>query len=96
MGLSFKIAAGIRQRSHSRARVPRNLRPYFTVSDSRFHQLGGSGSRIYIHQEQDGPVIPPGTGFAFRRLLRLEGLPWRYSNPPPPGSRYVTSAWIAR
>jgi hypothetical protein len=25
----------------------------------------------YIPQEQGGPVIPPGTGFPFRRLLRL-------------------------
>jgi hypothetical protein len=30
-----------------------------------------------------GPVIPPGTGFLFRRLLRLAGLRWRYSTPPP-------------
>jgi hypothetical protein len=37
------------------------------------------GPRIYIPQEQVGPVIPPGTGFLFRRLLRLAGLRWRYS-----------------
>jgi hypothetical protein len=30
-------------------------------------------------------VIPPGTGFPFRRLLRLAGLRWKYSNPPPHG-----------
>jgi hypothetical protein len=35
MGLSFTIAAGLRQRSHSRIRVPWDSRPYFTVSDSR-------------------------------------------------------------
>jgi hypothetical protein len=29
------------------------------------------GSRIYIPQEQGGPVIPPGTGFPLHRLLRL-------------------------
>jgi hypothetical protein len=34
-GLSFAVAAGPRQRSHSRFRVPWNLRQYFTVSDSR-------------------------------------------------------------
>jgi hypothetical protein len=34
-GLSFTIAAGPRQRSHSRVRVPWDSRPYFTVSDSR-------------------------------------------------------------
>jgi hypothetical protein len=35
MGLSFTIAAGRRQRSHSRVRVPWDSRPYFVVSDSR-------------------------------------------------------------
>jgi hypothetical protein len=33
-------------------------------------QPGGPGLRIYILQEQGGPVITPGTGFPFRRLLR--------------------------
>jgi hypothetical protein len=32
-------------------------------------QPGGAGPRIYIPQEQGGPVIPPGTGFPFHRLL---------------------------
>jgi hypothetical protein len=57
-GLSFTIAAGSRQRSHSRVWVPWNSRPYFTVSDWR---------------------LP------FRRLLRLAGLRWKYSTPPPHG-----------
>jgi hypothetical protein len=48
-------------------------------------QPGGPGTRIYIPQEQGSPVTPPGTGFPFRRLLRLAGLRWRYSNPPPCG-----------
>jgi hypothetical protein len=34
-GLSFTTAAGPRQRSHSRVRVPWDSQPYFTVSDSR-------------------------------------------------------------
>jgi hypothetical protein len=42
----------------------------------RLPQPGGPGSRIYIPQEQGGPVIPPGTGFPL-----LAGLWWRYSNP---------------
>jgi hypothetical protein len=33
-GLSFTIAAGPRQRSHSRVLVLWDSRPYFTVSDS--------------------------------------------------------------
>jgi hypothetical protein len=58
MNLPFTIAAGARQRSHSHFRVPRDLWPYFTVSDSRLPQPGGPGPRIYIPQEQDDPVIP--------------------------------------
>jgi hypothetical protein len=57
-GLTFTVAVGHRQRSHSWVRVP------LTVSDSRHPQPGGPGPRIYIPQEQGGPVIPPGTGFA--------------------------------
>jgi hypothetical protein len=60
--------------------------PHFTVSYSRLPQPGGPGPRIYIPQEQGGPVMPPGTGFPFRRLLRLAGLRWRYSTPPQHGN----------
>jgi hypothetical protein len=35
--------------------------------------------------EQSGLIITPGTGFHFRRPLRLAGLRWRYSNPLPHG-----------
>jgi hypothetical protein len=52
------------------ARVAQKPKPYFTVS-SETPQPGGPGSRIYILQEQGGPVIPPATGFPLRRLLRL-------------------------
>jgi hypothetical protein len=38
-----------------------------------------------VPPEQGGPVITPGTGFPFRRLLRLLGLRWMYSTPPPHG-----------
>jgi hypothetical protein len=51
----------------------------------RLPQPGGPGPRIYISQEECGPDIPPGTGFPFHRLLRLAGLRWRYSIPPPHG-----------
>jgi hypothetical protein len=80
MGLSFTIVAGPLHHSHSQVRVPLDSWPYFTVSDSRLPQPGEPGPRIYIPQEQGGPVIPPGTGFHFRRLLRLSGLRWRYWN----------------
>jgi hypothetical protein len=51
---------------------------------------------MYIIQEQGGPVIPPGTGFPFCRLLRLARLRVRYCIPPahgaPIGSPYITRA----
>jgi hypothetical protein len=66
---------------------PARLMIYFTVSNSRLFQPGGPGPPIYIPQEQGDPVtrIPPGAGFSFRRVLRLSGLRWRYSTPPPHG-----------
>jgi hypothetical protein len=64
-GLSFTIAAGSRQRSHSRARVPLDSWSYFTVWDSRLSQPGGLGPRIYTPQEQGGPVIPQALGSLF-------------------------------
>jgi hypothetical protein len=36
-------------------------------------QPGGSGPRIYIPQEQSGPVIPPGTGSPILHRLQLQG-----------------------
>jgi hypothetical protein len=59
MGLSVTTAASPRQRSHSQVRV-------FAVLDSRLPQPGGPGPRIYIPQEQGGPVIPlPALGSLF-------------------------------
>jgi hypothetical protein len=42
-------------------------------------------------QEQGDPVITPGTGFPFRRLLRLAGLWRRYSTLPPHGNLQETT-----
>jgi hypothetical protein len=65
---------------------PENYKNHIlTVSDSRLPQPGGPGYRVYVPQEQGGPVITSGTGFPFRCLLRLTGLRWGYSNPPPHG-----------
>jgi hypothetical protein len=86
MGLLFTIVAGPRQRDHSWVRVQRDSYPNFTDWNSRLPQPGGPGPWIYIPQEQGDPVIPPpDTGFPFRRLLRLVGLRWKYSTPPPHG-----------
>jgi hypothetical protein len=54
--LSFTIAAGPRQRSHTRVE-PRGTRDHILLSRIR--------------------------DFPFRYLLRLAGLRWRYSTPPP-------------
>jgi hypothetical protein len=82
--LSFTNAAGPRQRSHSRVRVPLDSWPYFTASDSRPPTWRSRFPYLYP-QEQGGPVIHPGTGFPFRCLLQLAGPRWRYSAPPPHG-----------
>jgi hypothetical protein len=97
MGLSFTFAAGSRQHSHFQVRVLRDSSPHFTVSHSRLPQRGEPGPRIYIPQEQCGPVIPPSTGFPFLHLLWLAGLRWRYSIPPPPEfwSSCCISGWPA-
>jgi hypothetical protein len=71
------LATGPRHSRHSRI-----LLPYFNVSDSRLRQH----EKRPMTQEQGGPVIPPENWVPFRRLLRLAGLRWRYSNLPPHGS----------
>jgi hypothetical protein len=40
---------------------PRTLK-HTLLSSLKLTQPGATGFRIYIHQEQGGPVIPPGTG----------------------------------
>jgi hypothetical protein len=77
--MSFPIATGPRQRSHSQVRVLQDSRSYFTLSDLGLPQPGRPGPRIYIPQEDNDPGITLGTGFPFCHLLLLAGLRWRYS-----------------
>jgi hypothetical protein len=49
------------------------------------HPTWRNRSPCLCPQWQGDAVIPPGTGFPFRRLLRLAGLWWRCSNPLPDG-----------
>jgi hypothetical protein len=79
------IAPGPCQSSHSWVEVPQNSRPYLTVS---FDTLPTWWARsLYLYPPGTGwPSYTPGIGFPFCRLLRLAGLRWRYSNPPPHGS----------
>jgi hypothetical protein len=67
---------------------------HILLSHLRLPQPGWPGSRIYTPQVQGGPVIPPGTGFPLRRLLRLAGLRWRDSNLLPQGSRYQVQVQV--
>jgi hypothetical protein len=89
--VSFTIAAGPRQPNHSQVRVPRDSKPYFTVSDSRLLQPAGSGP-----PGTGWPSYAPGTGFPFRRFLRLAGLWRRYSNPRTTSPRYISPARTAK
>jgi hypothetical protein len=64
----------------------RRTHSHTLLSHLRLPPPGWPGPRIYIPQEQSGPVISPGTGFPFRRLLRLAGIRRKYSNPSPHGA----------
>jgi hypothetical protein len=43
---------------------------------------------LYHPGDRGAPVIPPGTGVPFRRILRLARLWLRCSAPPPPGDSW--------
>jgi hypothetical protein len=47
-GLSFTIAAGPRQGSHFRVRVPLDSRSHFTLSDSRFPGSPNRGHHLHV------------------------------------------------
>jgi hypothetical protein len=49
-----------------------------------FYRARASVLRPWIRSMYSYPVIPPGCRFPSRRLLRLAGLQWRYSNVPLP------------
>jgi hypothetical protein len=56
----------------------RGTHDHILIRDS--HNLECQPPRIDIPLDQGGPVVPLGIGFPFRRVLRLGGLRWRYSN----------------
>jgi hypothetical protein len=64
-GLSFTIAAGPRQRCHSRVRVPRDSWPYFTVSDSRPPNLEGQIPVFISPSNRVAQLHPQAPGFLF-------------------------------
>jgi hypothetical protein len=77
--LLLVISSAVPHRSESRGTQDHILMSHFL----RLPQPGEPGHRIYIPQEQGGPLLLPGIAFPFRRLLQLAGLRWRYSISPP-------------
>jgi hypothetical protein len=65
MDLQFTRTIASRPCQSSRSRVPQNS-DHILLSHLTLPQPGGPGSRIYIPQEQGGPVISPDTGLPFR------------------------------
>jgi putative component of toxin-antitoxin plasmid stabilization module len=61
-------------------------RSHTLLSHLRLPQPGGSGSRIYIPQEQGGPVIPPALGSLYDSQGYGGGI-LTLSQPGGPGSR---------
>jgi hypothetical protein len=76
--LLLVLASAVIPRSESRGNNDHILLPQIRDSPNMVGQFP-----IFIPPppEQGGPVIAPGIGFPFRRLLRLAGRRWRYSNP---------------
>jgi hypothetical protein len=50
----------------------RRIRNHTLLSHLRLYKSRGLGYRIYIPQEQDGPVIPPGTGLNLARWAQYK------------------------
>jgi hypothetical protein len=92
MGLSFTITAGFASAVTLRFES-RGTHDHILLSQIRdSYKPGGPGPRMYIPQEQGGPIILPGTGFHFLRLLRLAGRRWKCSTPPPHGIAPTSSS----
>jgi hypothetical protein len=103
-GLSFTIAAGSSQRSHSRVRVPWDSRPYFTVSDLRLPFFFAS----YDSQGHGGIFYPASTRvpteFTNELSFISSGEPNKshhglqflcYSVIPLPRKHMLQSRWLA-
>jgi hypothetical protein len=65
MDLSFTIAAGPSQRSHSQVRVSRNSWSHFTVSDSRLPQPVGPVPVFVFPRNRVARLYPQALGFLF-------------------------------
>jgi hypothetical protein len=83
-GLSFTIAAGHHQGSHSRvSRAGLMTIFYSLIRDS---SILVSQVPVFISpKNREAQLYPPDTEFPFHSLLRLAGIRWTYSSLPPRG-----------
>jgi hypothetical protein len=72
-GLSFTIAAGLRQHNHSQVRVPRGSWPQFTVSDSRLPNLEDQVPVFISHRNRLAQLYPQALGSIFVAIYDSEG-----------------------
>jgi hypothetical protein len=72
-GLSFTIAAGLRQGSHSQVLVPRDSRPYFTISDSRLPQTWRARSPYLSPRNRVALLYPQALGSLFATSYDWQG-----------------------
>jgi hypothetical protein len=96
MGLSFIIAAGPRQRSHSQVWVPRDPRPNFTVSESRLPQPGELDPRIYIPRNMVAPLYTQALDSLFVASYDSQGYGGGIRPRPPHGpmNKFVMFVFI--
>jgi hypothetical protein len=85
--LLLVLASSVILRSESRG-----THEHILLSQIRDPPTWRARSPFLYSPEQVSPVVPSGTGFPFRRLLRLESPRWRYSIPPPHGMGVMFSS----
>jgi hypothetical protein len=73
MCLSFTIATGPRQRSHSWVWVSRDSWPYFTLSGSRLHQPEGPGPVFISPRNKVAQLYPQTLGSLFAASYHSQG-----------------------
>jgi hypothetical protein len=83
MGLSYTIAAGLRQCIYSQVRVPQDSWPHFTVSDSRLPQPGVQAPYLYPPRTGWPSYIFPTLGSHSVAFYDRQGYSVGNSNPLP-------------
>jgi hypothetical protein len=94
-GLSFTVAAGVRQRSHSRVRVSWDSRPYFTVSDSRLpFSSSPTTRRVTVEVFDSAPLPwPPFIGSGSFVTVEFSGMGLSLSPTPNLEDQKLHSVW---